>query len=320
MSFSIQAKNELSRIIPQRRCCEKAELAALIKTSGSIGLKGPGRLAIQVTTEYAQTARKIFTLFKKNYNIHPEILMRKRKKLKKNNSYLIYVTPSMNADKILKDLGILHESLEEGLHIHYGINKKLLEKQCCKRAFIRGCFLGSGSISDPEKNYHMEFVIKNEQFARSLSKIINSYDIRSKVMERSGSFVVYIKDVEQISLLLNLMGAHNALLKIENIRVYKGFRNKINRLVNCETANMGKTIEASLRQIQKINFINEKIGLNKLDKNLKEIAELRLEFPDASLKELGEKLNPPISKSGVNHRIRKLERLADELKQKNNNE
>jgi len=313
MSFSTQTKNELSRIIPDDVCCQKAELMAIIKTSGSIAIKGHNRLAIQISTENAQTARKIFTLFKRCYNIHAEILVRKRKKLKKNNSYLIYVTPAKGADNVLRDLNILHESKEEGLHIHYGIDKKVFGRDCCKRAYIRGSFLGAGSISDPGRNYHIEFFTQDETLSSDLSKMINTYGIRSKVMERKDSYVVYVKDAEQIILLLNLMGAHNALLKFENIRVYRGFRNRINRLVNCETANMGKTIEASLRQIEKINYIKQYMGLNKLSRPLREIAELRLNYPDASLKELGEKLVPPISKSGVNHRIRKIEKIAEDL-------
>ena len=171
-----------------------------------------------------------------------------------------------------------------------------------------------GSISNPEKTYHLEFVTHSEEYAVDLSKLINSYGLNSKVIQRKNSYIIYIKEGEQIVDLLNIIGAHSCLLELENIRIMKEMRNNVNRLVNCETANLSKTVNAAVRQVESIKLIQSQIGLQRLPKNLREIAELRLNYPDESLKELGEMLDPPVGKSGVNHRLRKIEKIAEELR------
>ena len=183
-----------------------------------------------------------------------------------------------------------------------------------RRAYIRGAFIGGGSISNPEKTYHLEFVTHSEEYAVDLSKLINSYGLNSKVIQRKNSYIIYIKEGEQIVDLLNIIGAQSCLLELENIRIMKEMRNNVNRLVNCETANLSKTVNAAVRQVESIKLIQSQIGLQRLPKNLREIAELRLNYPDESLKELGEMLDPPVGKSGVNHRLRKIEKIAEELR------
>ncbi|MCG4585882.1 DNA-binding protein WhiA, partial [Anaerosalibacter bizertensis] len=216
--------------------------------------------------------------------------------------------------KILEDIGLIRTNGDDYFQVDYKIPQDIINKRCCKRSFIRGAFLGGGSISNPEKTYHLEFVTTNEEHGKELSDLINSFGLSSKIVLRKENFVIYLKEGEQIVDLLNIMGAHLALLKLEDIRVLKDVRNNINRIVNCETANLSKTIDASLRQIENIEYIDRIIGLEKLPKNLSDLAYLRLEHRDASLKELGAMLNPPVGKSGVNHRFRRIEEIVDNLK------
>lgn len=193
--------------------------------------------------------------------------------------------------------------------------ERITRDSCCKRAFLRGAFLAGGSVSDPEKTYHLEIAAHYRDFASLIRTIINTYALHSKVIRRKGSMVVYLKEGENIVDFLNIIGAHRALLTLENIRILKEMRNNVNRLVNCETANLDKTVNASVRQISNIKYIQQHIGLETLPENLKEIAVMRLKHTDASLRELGDMLNPPLGKSGVNHRLRKLEKIADDYRE-----
>lgn len=312
MSFSSVTKNELSRIEIDRDCCALAELAALVRMNGTVQITGMQNINLKFTTENAAIARRIFSILKMMYHSDIEVMVRKNKQLKKNNNYLIIVHDKKISEKVLSDVGYIDKDRSNLFNPRYGVPKNIVASRCCKRSFIRGSFLGGGSMSNPEKTYHLEFVTSHEEHAKSLRDIINSFELNSKIIQRKDNFVVYIKEGEQIVDLLNIIGAHQALLKLEDIRVLKEVRNNINRLVNCETANLGKTISASMRQIESIKTIQRRMGLNKLPDSLREIAEVRLANPDASLKEIGEMMNPPIGKSGVNHRFRKLEEIADE--------
>ncbi|KGG80700.1 sporulation regulator WhiA [Caloranaerobacter azorensis H53214] len=314
MSFSSKTKNELSRLEIDNECCLISELAALIRMSGSIQMMGLGKVNIKFSTENAAIARRIFTLLKKLYNVQSEVMVRKNRQLKKNNSYLMIVNNVDEAKRILEDTGIFKKDSANYFEINYGIPDRLVKNRCCKRAYIRGAFLGGGSLSDPEKTYHLEFVTNSAKHSEDLCKLINSFGLNSKIVTRKDNFVVYIKEGEQIVDLLNIIGAHTALLKLENIRILKDVRNNINRIVNCETANLSKTINAALRQIKNIEYIERTIGIDKLPENLIDIARLRLINREASLKELGQMLDPPIGKSGVNHRLRKIEQIAEEIK------
>lgn len=315
MSFSLEVKNEISKIIANNKCCQLAELSALIKMTGTIQIYGGGNVGIKLITENASIARRIFTLIKDNFDINVQVRMSKNKQLKKNNTYMLYIDKTSGSETILKQCGILLES-DKGIRFNYKLPNQLIKKTCCKKAYLRGVFLGGGSISDPEKNYHLELVTNNEDYANDVKDLINSFNLNSKVVVRKNNYITYIKEGEQIVDFLNIIGAHSALFSLENIRIFKEMRNNVNRIVNCETANLSKTVNAAVRQIESIKFISETIGFNKLPKNLRDIAELRLNYEDASLKELGEMLSPPIGKSGVNHRLRKLEQIADSLKTK----
>jgi len=313
VSFSSRAKNEICRIELNRPCCRLAELAALIHTSGIIQMAGKKKVRLKVSTENASIARRIFMLIKDLYKISPEVIVRKNRRLRKNNSYILLITSTDDTQKILVDTSILDQNSEDRINVNLGyVNRDMIRKKCCRRAYLRGAFLGGGSVSDPEKAYHLEFIAHNKEYAENLCQIIREFKLHAKLIERKNIFVVYLKEGEHIVNLLSLIGAHTALLNFENIRIYKDMRNNINRIVNCETANLSKTINAAVRQIENIEYVQRNIGFGNLAPSLREIAELRLMHPDASLRELGEMLTPKVGKSGINHRLRKLDKIAED--------
>lgn len=315
MSFSSSVKNELCRIEVDDRCCLISELASVIRISGTVKPVRQDIVNIKIVTENAAFARRVFSIIKKLFGIYPEVLIRKGKKLKKHVSYMIVVTDPAKAGQILKATGLPEAgdaNGEAGTETAGSLKmRRIAQKACCRKAFLRGAFLSGGSVTDPEKNYHLEIINKNREMAQNLLKHMGGYGLNAKIIRRKGNFVVYLKEGEDIVDFLNVIGAHSALMELENVRILKEMRNNVNRIVNCETANLGKTVNASLRQIENIKLIKEKIGFGNLPRSLREIAELRLEHSDASLKELGEMLNPPLGKSGVNHRLRKLDRIAE---------
>jgi hypothetical protein len=190
----------------------------------------------------------------------------------------------------------------------------LLQQTCCKRAYIRGAFLAGGSISDPNKSYHFEIVCRTEPQAEQLRDVVNSFSMDAKIVERKKHYIVYLKEGAQIVDILNVMEAHVSLMNLENVRILKEMRNSVNRKVNCETANISKTVTAAVKQLDDITYIREMAGLDSLPDNLKEMALLRLEYPEATLGELGTYLDPPVGKSGVNHRLRKISLIADHIR------
>ncbi|HZX21398.1 MAG TPA: DNA-binding protein WhiA [Clostridia bacterium] len=316
MSFSSRTKGELARIYSEERCCQLAELAALVRMSGTLQLTGgKQKLNIKLITENPAVARKLFKLFKTLFNINIEVMVKRGPRLRKRNYYLMVVTDDMGSNNILKEIEILKQR-DNLFDISYETPAGLLGKRCCRRAYLRGAFLGGGSVSDPGKTYHLEFVNYSLVHSESLRDLINSFGLKSKIAERKGHYVVYLKEGDQVADLLNIIGAHSALLSLENTRIYKQMRNDVNRIVNCETANLGKVVNAAVRQIANIMYIKDTVGLGYLPANLQEVAQLRLKCQDASLKELGQMLSPPIGKSGVNHRLRRIDEIAIRL-QKN---
>lgn len=312
MSFSLKVKNEVCRNSELSKDEIAAQLSAIMKSSGTLGFGFNRSITFKIVTENPAIARWIFKNLKDFYDIHTKLLVKKSNSLKKNNIYMVLIPEEVDVKGLLQELGIIEK---DGLfNIHYGVPSEVIKNENCKRAYIKGAFLGGGSISNPEKTYHLEFVTHDQDYANEISDLINSYKLNSKVIQRKNSFVIYLKEGEQIVDLLNIIGAHNALLELENIRIMKEMRNNVNRIVNCETANLSKTVNAAVRQVESIKLIESEIGLDRLPKNLKEVAKLRLAFPDESLKELGAMLNPPVGKSGVNHRLRRIEKIADELR------
>jgi cell division protein WhiA len=307
-TFTARTKNALSRSsLDGEECCLRAELAAFFHMKGSIQVAS-GRMALTVTTENPAVARRIFSLFKSLYGLNPEIFFRQKTRLKKNNIYLIQARGEEEVRHILKTLGRLDS---QGLLMVQ--DRKWLRRRCCKKAFLRGAFLAGGYLADPGSNYHLELVMDYEEHARTLARLLKDFDLKAKIQRRKQSHVVYLKGSDAIASFLQLIGAHDGLLGFENTRVAKDMRNRINRLVNFETANLNKTVEAALQQLHDIETIRATIGLERLPAGLRPLAELRLSHPEASLQELGAMLNPPLSKSGVNHRFRKIRQIVAKL-------
>ncbi|MHB1420122.1 MAG: DNA-binding protein WhiA [Bacillota bacterium] len=309
MSFSQIAKNDLARLLPERRCCQMAELTALIRMDGTIFIGTEDEVTVSVTSENAAVSRKIFKLFKMLFDLHPEITVHRKTRLRKNNIYTVRLLPQTAVSLALEELGLVMEQIQEGK-----ANFRQVGRNCCRRAYLRGAFLGGGSVSNPEGEYHLEIVVPDQDHAEWLVRLISRLGPEPKLGRRKQGWVVYLKESEMIVEFLNVIGAHTALLRYESARVYKDMRNKVNRLVNCETANLSKTINASLQQLENINIIIGSIGLENIPENLEEVARIRLQYPDASLKELGEMTHPRMGKSGVNHRMRKLGEIAEILR------
>ncbi len=314
ITFSGHVKEELSKQWSEARHCQIAECAAIVSMCGRIVIDSREKYSVKVHTENISVARKYFTLLKKTFNIDAETFIT-RNRGNGNISYTVMIKQHDSAMKVLQASKLIDQDGEiiEELST---VKNMVIQQSCCKRAFIRGAFLAAGSVSNPEKSYHIEIVCAADKKAQQLRKIINSFGLEAKVIVRKRSHVVYLKEGSQIVDLLNIMEATNALMEMENIRILKEMRNTVNRKVNCETANINKTVSAAVKQTEDIRFIRDKIGLGKLPKSLQEIAELRLEYPNATLKELGDLLAEPLGKSGVNHRLRKLSEIAESLKEK----
>lgn len=312
MSFSLTVKNELCRLENTDKCCLLSELSAAVRLNGTVNIFGKGDINLKITTENAAFARRVYTQIKKFFGICPEVIIRKSKKLKKHASYILVITSGHGSEQLLDSIGIGIEKTEDCNTDELVFkNKSNLKKSCCRKAFLRGAFLAGGSVSDPEKTYHLEITAHNRRLAQDLSRILGTFGLNAKIVRRKGSYVTYLKEGENIVDLLNIAGAHSALMELENVRILKGMRNSVNRIVNCETANLEKTVNASIRQVENIKYIKEKAGFDILPDNLREIAELRLQYSDANLIELGQLLVPPLGKSGVNHRLRKLDKIAE---------
>ena len=313
MSFSGEVKEELGEYLDEARHCQIAELAAYIGMCGSVLINSEDHYGLRLHTENIIVARKCFTLLKKTFNIKTEISIRFNM-VKKSSSYIILVKHHQEALKVLQATKLIDQNGE--IYEELSPMKNLIVQQpCCKRAYIRGSFLAAGSVSDPEKSYHLEIVCASKGKAEQLKEIINSFsEVDAKTIPRKKSYVVYIKEGSQIADVLNIMEAHIALMKFENIRILKDMRNAVNRKVNCETANISKTVSAAVKQVEDIKYIQEIKGLDSLSEGLKDMALTRLANQEASLKELGALLNPPVGKSGVNHRLRKLSQMAEALR------
>ncbi|MDZ4170411.1 MAG: DNA-binding protein WhiA [Coriobacteriia bacterium] len=307
MSFTAEVKDELSRVEPRRSCCSKAQLAALVRVEGTLHFSGSERYRLEVATETAPVARNAIKLLHGVYGLKTELTVR-RSVLHKTNNYLITVPTQPKLTAALADLGILGE---HGLS--QGVDPALVKRDCCAIAYLRGAFLGGGFVADPHGDFHFELTAESEAFAEDLVTLMARFDIEARVAKRRGLFAVYLKGAEPIVTFLALVGAHRALLRTEDVRIVKSMRNDVNRLVNAEIANQAKTTEAALGQIEAIRVLAATRGLTSLPPALAELAELRLAHPEVSLRELGELAEPPLSKSAVYHRVRRIEELAEEL-------
>ena len=301
MSYSSDVKNELARLEGQKPCCEKAELLGVLRLSGALILRGKN-IGIHFSTENAALARRVLQVLKSNYPVQTEVVITRSRRLKKNNRYQVEVIPDSNVAKALQELQILPSGEDE--------RQNLLRKACCRKAFLRGVFMAGGSVSRPAGDYHLEIVTENEELARLIVKIMHGFSLSAKMTDRKNNYIVYLKDGDHITDFLSLIGAHQALLEFENVRIVKDMRNQVNRRVNCETANLNKVIRASVMQVACIRYLQEHGRYDLLPEKLKEAAELRLRYPDISLNELVEYTEGTVGKSGLNHRLKKIRQIA----------
>lgn len=312
MSFSQTVKSELSKASSQARHCQIAELAAILQFCAEIIEETDGQRLL-IRTENVHVATKSFQLLKKLFHVPPSIVISRTRPQKKTPLYSVATISSVQTQKLFQMLKIDGEKLG-ACALHFEIDARLLKNSCCNRAYLRGAYLAIGSMSDPDKSYHLEYVCRSELEAQALAKVFAIFDLNAKIVQRKKYYVVYFKEGEQIVDLLNIMEAHKALMELENARILKDMRNSINRRVNCETANIAKTATAASKQTEDILFLQKHYGFQNLPDNLRQMAELRLSYPEATLKELSELTDPPMGKSGVNHRLRKLSQLAEKIR------
>lgn len=303
MSFSGKVKEELGTHLSRARHCQIAELAALFSCCGQVvsdvDKKENRNFCAKFVTENLTVAKKYSILVKKAFHFQLEFSVR-------GHQYLIYLLDTDDALTFFHALKLM-----EGKAL---VHERIVQRNCCRRAFLRGLFLTCGSVADPGRGYHLEMALGNLSKAQEVVRLLLSFSIEAKIVERKKNYIVYLKEGARIVELLNVMEAHVALMEFENVRIFREMRNSINRKVNCETANIRKTVSAATRQIEDIQYIMDTCGFGTLPKGLAEVANLRLEHAEVSLKELGEMLDPPIGKSGVNHRLRKLSEIAEQLR------
>ena len=318
MSFASETKNELARIEPEKKCCMLAEISGFLRVAGSIGLVGFGKFKIIITTDNPAVARHYKKLIQDYFGIETKLEIGEGKAVGKNRSsrkfsYSITIDADNRSEQILRETGIL--LVREGNnYISDGIYSGIVRTKCCKKAYLRGVFMGAGTMSDPEKGYDLEFVLESATMAADLKKLINSFvDLSCKVTERRGKHVVYMKKADYISDMLAIMGASSQVFSMEETRIKKEMVGSARRMSNCDSANMDRSIEASMKHIEAIKKIESSVGLASLPDSLREAADLRIEHPDISISALGELCDPPLKKSGINKRLMKIEEIASKL-------
>ena len=303
MSFASEIKSELLRIENKNQCCSRAELCGLVLFGGAV-LPG-GKL--RVFTENAATARRCFSLIKDAFGVSGEIVTNHSRAGKGGNAYAIMVEGSGDALRILSGLGLLQKHT-----VAFRVQESIITNPCCRRAFLRGAFLGGGSVANPEKEYHLELTTPRQMLAEDTVQVFDTFGLTARTVQRKKAQVIYFKNSTEIGDVLNIIGAHTAYMELMNVRILKETRNKVNRQVNCETANLDKALEAAQSQVEAIRLLEKKGKLQTLSPGLLEAAELRLAYPEAPLSELAEMLQ--ITKSGINHRMRRLVAMGEECK------
>ncbi len=308
MSFTTEVKDELAHVEGVCSHCDKAVLAALVRIEGTLFVSGKSRYRVEVATDSPSVARQVIKLLHELYNLQTSYTLR-RSVLHKTPNYLIDCPAQPNLAEALVDMGVL--SADGGLEL--GVSKQLVAKDCCAAAYLRGAFLGSGFVSDPRGDFHFEITVESEDLANGLVDLMAGKGIKARVMQRRNSYMVYLKSGEAILEFLALVGAHQSALQLENARVLKSVRNDVNRQINAEVANQAKASRASLDQLYAIRVLRDNDQIAKLPPALQDFINLRISYPEVSLKELGQLANPPLSKSAVYHRVRRIEQLAREV-------
>ena len=313
MSFAADVKKELTTVAVSKKCCQLAQVAGFLRFAGSITL-GFGRMGVKVTTDNPAIARLFIKLIKDYFGSKTALSIdNSMQPLARGRSYELIISSEMNAEGILREVGIV--GVREGSnYITDGIDPAIIKKRCCKKACLRGIFLAAGTVSDPMRSYHLEISCASEYMASDVRKLINSFGLRSRVSQRRNRYVVYLKDAEQISDFLGIIGANAQLFKFQNVRITKEMRGSANRVLNCENANLQKSVNAAQRQIADIKYVEQTRGLASLPPKLRAAAVLRVGNPELPLADLAELFDPPLAKSGLNHRLAKISEIAEEIR------
>ena len=311
-SFSAGVKEELNRLPLGKACCMLSEISALTQTSGHLAFRGGGWISVSYRLDNAGTARRLFQLLKKRLNTAPKLHFVQTSQLGGRRSCVLTLGTA-DTRTLLNALHMAETDEEGHIHLKRTVPRHPLTRQCCGRAFLRGAFLGAGTVTNPEKGYHLEWKTDDDRLARTLEKLLEKNGLPFRSYSRRGQQVIYLKDAQQISDTLAMMGAGSGVLEMENIRIRKQLRASAVRAANCDEHNSEKMLDAGLKQAEAIRQISLKQGLFTLPPALREISRLRMENPDLSLQQLGEMLDPPVGKSGANHRMRRLMEIADQL-------
>lgn len=313
-SFSAAVKNELVRLPLGKNCCMLSELSALTQTSGHLSFRGRGKMSVTYRLDNTGVARRLFLLLKKRLTVNPTLHFTQTSQLGGRRTCVLTLDEE-DTRKLLEALHMIETDSEGQIHLRRTAPRHPMTRRCCRRAFLRASFLGSGTMADPERSYHLEWRADDEHLAEVLEKLLEKCDMTGKTYMRKQRQVVYLKGAQQISDMLALMGASHSVLDTESIRVRKQIRTSAVRAVNCDEHNGEKMLDASQKQMNDIRLISLKTGLFNLPPALQEMARLRIENPAVSLQELGQMMNPPIGKSGVNHRMRRLAEIAEKIKE-----
>ena len=311
-SFAAQVREELIRLPAGKNCCMLSEISALTLTSGHLAFRGGGWVSVSYRLEDAGAARRLFQLLKKRLNVAPMLHFTQTPRLGGRRICVL----TLNGEDARTLLSTLHmtETDENGqMHLKRTVPRHPVTRQCCRKAFLRGAFLGAGTVTSPEKGYHFEWKAEDQYLAQTLGRLLEKSDLPFHTYERKGKTVVYLKGAQQIADILALMGAGRSVLSLENTRIRKQLRASAVRAANCDEHNGERMLDAAQKQAETIRQISLKQGLFTLPPALQELARIRLENPDLSLKELGEMMDPPVGKSGVNHRMRRLMEIGEKL-------
>ncbi|MGI6238710.1 MAG: DNA-binding protein WhiA [Christensenellales bacterium] len=311
MSFAADARSEIAHAEIDRACCARAELAAALIASGGISFRGQGVYRLALSAPEATTIRRYFTLIKKYYGVIGEIRVVKTDRFRALTRYRLLI-PDGDAHTLLAEAGLIDPNALFGVRMAPA--PTLFADPRCRAAYLRAAFLFCGTISNPEKSYHIEFAAPNEQFAQSIIESLEYYKITAKYTCRKSKEVVYLKGSEAVSDVLTVLGAHASVLAFENIKIAKELRNNITRQVNCDNSNINRAMLSAERQIADIQTIESELGLDRLPESLRSVAMMRMENPDISLAGLGEMMTPPLGKSGVNNRLRRIADIAGKLR------
>jgi len=309
MAFTTEVKDELARMLPSRRCCRLAELSALFHLEGALHLRGSNRLGLHTESENAAVARKMFAYLKELFSVSPELRVEKAPRLRGHNCYYLYLEDSEKSTQILNELGLLDDSLRPML----GVPARITRRHCCGIAYLRGAFMGGGYVSRPDQPAHLEINVQHAEMSEDLRTLAARYDINMNTARKKRLYSIYSKGRGEQVDFLALLGAHNAVLRLQSDAVVRELREMVNRRVNSETANLERIVNAAQDQLHDIRVIDESFGLGSLPPSLREVAEARLRYPEASLAELGEHLQPALSKSAVYHRILRLRNIASDI-------